>query len=77
MASTKEFTDYPGVVRMPGRVSGKPTLGESRVPAELVAECLDEGETPEEVADHYDLKLVDVLKFKLYRDSHKPAVVQP
>ncbi len=54
----------------------KPTLGESRVPAELVAECLDGGETAEEVADNYDLKLADVLKFKRYRDSRKSAVVQ-
>lgn len=72
-----DFSDYPGVVVKPGRVGGKPTLGESRVPAELVAECLDEGETPEEIADNYDLKLADVLKFKLYRDGPKAAVVQP
>jgi len=62
---------------MPGRVGGKPTLGESRVPTELVAECLDEGETPEDAVDNYDFKLADVLKFKLYRDSNKPAVVRP
>ena len=77
MTSDESYSDYPGVVVMPGRVGGKPTLGESRVPAELVAECLDEGETPEEVADNYDLKLKDVLNFKIHRDSRKLAVVQP
>jgi uncharacterized protein (DUF433 family) len=76
MESTNDFLDYPGVVVIPGRVGGKPTLGESRVPAELVAECLDEGETAVEVADNYDLDLADVLKFKLSRDSRKSAVVQ-
>jgi uncharacterized protein (DUF433 family) len=76
MESTNDFMEYPGVVVLPGRVGGKPTHGDSRVPAELVAECLDEGETAEEVADNYYLKLADVLKFKLYRDSRKSAVVQ-
>jgi uncharacterized protein (DUF433 family) len=66
-----------GVVVRLGRVGGKPTLGESRVPAELIAECLDAGETAEQVADNYDLKVADVLQFKLYRDSNKPAVAQP
>jgi len=72
-----EFAEYPGIVVQSGRVGGKPTLGESRVPAALVAECLDEGETAEEVAENYDLRLADVLRFKTYRDSHKPAAVQP
>lgn len=68
-----DFTDYPGVVVQPGRVGGKPTLGQSRVPAELVADCLDHGETPEEVADNYDLQVSDVLQFKQYRDALQPA----
>jgi uncharacterized protein (DUF433 family) len=75
--SDNPYADYPGVVVRLGRVGGRPTLGESRVPAELIAECLDEGETAERVAGNYDLKLADVLKFKLYRDSNKPAVAQP
>lgn len=72
-----EFAEYPGVVVLAGRVGGKPTLGESRVPAALVAECLDEGDPAEEIAENYDLNLADVLRFKVYRDGHKPAVVQP
>jgi uncharacterized protein (DUF433 family) len=64
-----EFAEYPGVVVEPGRMSGKPTLGPSRVSAELVAECLDEGKSPEEIAYHYDLKLSDVLRFKQRRDD--------
>lgn len=75
-----EFADYPGVDLQPEddpsgwRVGGVPTLGKSRVPAELVAECLDEGETPEEVAYNYTLPLKQVLDFKAYRDAHQPAL---
>ncbi len=69
-----EFSDYPGIVVQPGRVGGKPTLGESRVPAALVAECLDEGETAEEVAYNYSLPLKAVLDFKTHRDAHQPAI---
>lgn len=69
-----EFADYPGIVVQPGRVSGKPTLGESRVPAELVAQSLDDGEKPEEIAYNYSLPLKAVLDFKTYRDAHQPAL---
>ncbi|MFL6449680.1 MAG: DUF433 domain-containing protein [Bryobacteraceae bacterium] len=69
-----EFADYPGVVVQPGRVGGKPTLGESRVPAELVAESLDHGEKPEEIAYNYSLPLEAVLDFKTYKDAHQPAL---
>lgn len=65
---------YPGVVVQPDRVGGKPTLGESRVPVELIIECLDHGETPEQVADNYDLNLEDVLRFKQFREAHQPAL---
>jgi len=58
----------------PGRVGGKPTLGDSRVPAELVAECLDAGETPEEISYNYTLPLEAVLEFKTYRDAQHLAL---
>lgn len=59
---------------MSGRVGGKPTLGNSRVPVELIAECLDEGESAEEIAFNYTVPLEDVLNFKIYRDAHAPAL---
>jgi uncharacterized protein (DUF433 family) len=74
MEPTNQFSDYPGVKVVPGRVGGKPTLGDSRVPAELVAECLDAGETPEEIAYYYMVPLKAVLDFKTYRDAHQPAL---
>ena len=74
MQSKNAYADYPGVVVTPGRVGGKPTLGDSRVPAELIAKCLDEGESPEEIAFNYTVKLQDVLNFKTYRDARAPAL---
>ena len=69
-----QFAGYPGVVTRSDRVGGKPTLGESRVPAELVADCLDDGDQPEEIAYNYSLPLELVREFKTYRNSHQPAV---
>ena len=59
---------------MSGRVGGKPTLGESRVPAKLVAECLDEGETADEIAYNYSLPLKLVEDFKAFRDANQLAL---
>ncbi len=74
MESDNPYADYPGVVVMPGRVGGRPTLGDSRVPADLIAECLAEGESPEEIAFNYTVPLEDVLNFKRHRDAHIPAL---
>lgn len=75
-----EFADYPGVEVQPQdkpeewRVGGEPTIGESRVAAWRVADALDHGETPEEVAYNYSLALKAVVDFKAYRDAHQPAL---
>jgi uncharacterized protein (DUF433 family) len=53
------YSDYPGVEQVPDRLGGKPVLKGTRVPAELVSECLDTGEAPEEIAYNYTLKLED------------------
>lgn len=72
-----DWSDYKGVERIEGKLGGKPLLKDTRVSADLVAECLDGGETPEEIASNYHLKLQDVLNLKAYRDSHQSAAVQP
>lgn len=69
LVEANAYGDYPGVEQLPGRLSGKPVLKGTRVPAELVAECLDAGETPEEIAYNYTLQLQDVLNFKAYREA--------
>jgi uncharacterized protein (DUF433 family) len=67
---------YDGVEVIEGKVGGVPLIKRSRVPADLVAECLDAGETVDEIAYNYDLKPVDILHLKEFRDSHK-LVLQP
>lgn len=67
------YRAYPGVEQVPDRLGGKPVLKGTRVPADLVADCLDAGEAPQEIAYNYTLKLQDVLNFKAYRDAHHLA----
>ncbi|HEX4808666.1 MAG TPA: DUF433 domain-containing protein [Bryobacteraceae bacterium] len=69
-----DWSNYPGVEQVEGRLGGKPVLKNSRVPAELIAECLDAGETPQEIAYNYTLKLQDVLNFKAFKDAQQPAL---
>jgi len=71
------WEDYDGVEQVEGKLSGVPLLKGTCVPADLVAECLAEGETVEEVAFNYALKPGDGLRLKLYRDSHQPAALKP
>ena len=68
------YSDYPSVEQVHDRLGGTPVLKGTRVPAELVAECLDAGETPEEIAYNYTLKLEDVLNFKAFREAHHVAI---
>jgi uncharacterized protein (DUF433 family) len=46
---------------VPGKVSGVPLVKNTRVPAETVAVSAELGETPEEIAYNYDLRLEDVI----------------
>jgi uncharacterized protein (DUF433 family) len=59
---------------VPGKVSGVPLIKGTRMPVDQVIESLDEGETVEEIAYNHDLKPADILRVKLYRDSHEPAL---
>lgn len=70
----RDWTGYEGVERIEGKLGGKPALAHTRVPADLVADCLDNGETPEEIAYNYTLDLQDVLNFKNQRDARQVAM---
>jgi uncharacterized protein (DUF433 family) len=69
-----DWTGCEIVEVIPGKVSGVPLIKNSRVPADLVVESLGAGETVEEVAYNYDLKIDDVLGLKRFRDAHQPAL---
>ncbi len=51
---------------VPGKVSGVPLVRNTRVPAESIAESAELGESPEEIAYNYDLRLEDVLAVLAY-----------
>jgi uncharacterized protein (DUF433 family) len=49
------------VERVPGRVSGVPTLKHSRLPADSIVSNSDSGESPEEIADMFGIS-VDLVR---------------
>jgi uncharacterized protein (DUF433 family) len=59
---------------VPGKVSSVPLIEGTRMPVDQVIESLDEGETVGEIAYNHDLNPADILRVKLYRDSHEPAL---
>ena len=63
------------VETVPGKVSGQPIIKGSRVQAETVYESAEMGETPEEIAYNYDLKVSDVRGILAYAAGQKtPAL---
>ena len=71
-----DWTGFDGVEVIEDKVSGVSLLKNTRVPADLVAECLDEGETVDEIAYNYHLNPADIVRLKLYMDSHQTAMLQ-
>jgi uncharacterized protein (DUF433 family) len=71
MNMSKTFwKDCPAVEAVPGRLNGQPVVKNSRVAAETIVECEELGETAEETAENYGLKLVDVLEIRSYYKAH-------
>jgi uncharacterized protein (DUF433 family) len=71
-----DWSNYAGVETVPGRVSGAPLLKGTRVPADTIVESAELGETAEEIAFNYDLKLDDVRSLLAYAARHS-AVPTP
>jgi len=71
-----DWSTYDGVETIPGRVSGVPLLKGTRVPADTIVESAELGETAEEIAFNYDLKLDDVRRLLGYAARHS-AVPTP
>lgn len=52
-----DWSDCPLVISRPGFISGAPALREDpRVPADLVVENMDLGESVQDVVDNYQLR---------------------
>ncbi len=48
------------VERVPGRLGGAPVVRNSRVRADTLIECIELGESVEQIADNYELDIEDV-----------------
>ncbi len=71
-----DWTGCDGVEVIEGKVSGVPLLKNTRVPADLVAECLEAGETIEEIAYNYRLTPEDIVRLSLYMKGQQAAAFQ-
>lgn len=54
---------------VPGKVSGVPLIKNTRVPADTVLESAELGESPEDIAFNYDLRVEDA--FAILADAAK------
>jgi uncharacterized protein (DUF433 family) len=64
-----DWSGCPLVERVAGRVSGVPTLRDSRLPADSIVSNFDAGESPEEIADMYEVP-VELVRGILDYASH-------
>jgi uncharacterized protein (DUF433 family) len=55
---------------VPGKAGGLPVVQGTRVRADTIAESAELGETPQEIAYNYDLKLDEVLLVLAYAAAH-------
>jgi uncharacterized protein (DUF433 family) len=69
------WKDCAAVETMPGRLGGRPVVKQSRVAADTILEAEELGETAEETAYNYGLKLQDVLESLSY--AHHPSPRSP
>jgi uncharacterized protein (DUF433 family) len=61
------------VEMIPGKVSGTPLLKGTRVPVDQILASLDAGESAEEIAYNYDLKVSDVHELEAYLQKYRAA----
>ena len=71
---THFWIDCSAVESVPGRLGGRPVVKDSRVAADTVLEAEELGETAEETARNYGLKLQDVLEIRSYARRRNAAL---
>lgn len=67
------WKNCPAVEAVPGRRGGRPVVKDSRVAADTILEAEELGETAEEIAFNYGLKLQDVLDIRFYAHHRRVA----
>ena len=68
------WKDCPVVEIVPGRLGGRPVVKDSRVAADTILEAEELGETAEETAFNYGLKLQDVIEIRSYAHNRNAAL---
>jgi uncharacterized protein (DUF433 family) len=68
-----DWTGCVDVVVMPGRLSGVPTVGESRFSADNLLQLHEFGMSPEEIVDDYELDLGIVRRVLAFAAAKKAA----
>ena len=63
------------VETVPGKVSGRPVLKETRVPADAVLENFESDESVEEIAYNFDLSPDNIRKVLAYEAAGKTRAV--
>jgi len=70
MSEAEFWRDCDLVEVVAGKLDGRPVIKDSRVEASLVPESIESGQTPEQIAATYRLKLKDVLGIRDYYLGH-------
>ena len=68
------WKECPVIEAVPGRLGGRPVVKDSRVLADTILEAEELGETAEETAYNYGLKLQDVIEIRSYAHHRNPAL---
>jgi uncharacterized protein (DUF433 family) len=68
------WKDCSAVESVPGRLGGRPVVKDSRLAADTILETEELGETAEETASNYGLKLQDVLDIRSYAHNRNTAL---
>jgi uncharacterized protein (DUF433 family) len=66
-----DWSGCPLVERVAGLVSGVPTLRDSRLPADSIVSNFDAGESPEEIAEMYEVPLESVRGILEYAAQYR------
>ena len=73
-----DWSGCPIVVSRPGYISGAPALRDDpRMPADLVVENMDLGETAQDVVDNYQLHTPPGDVFTLYQYAKRQRALSP
>jgi len=73
-----DWSDCPLVISRPGFISGAPALRDDpRMPADLVVENMDLGQSVQDVVDNYQLRTSPENVFAIYQYAKRQRALSP